>query len=211
MGDIFAVLELVRVRLNESLRDAVAGADDWVILSNVMEPDGVPYDEAKDKVVMFLANIQYETSISTYNRNKPVGNEKYAIVPPPLYINLYVLFMANFFNRNYAEGLALISRVISFFQQYPVFNHQNLPSLDPSIDKLTFEMVNLDEVGLNYLLGLVGSKYLPTAYYKLRLIPFQTDAMQAEVPAAQGLRAPGSPRDLRASKTDSDPDDGAGG
>ncbi|MEM9596575.1 MAG: DUF4255 domain-containing protein [Acidobacteriota bacterium] len=210
MGNIFTVLELVRSRLNESIRDVADGADDWVILSNIVEPGGAPYDEAKDKVVMFLANIQHETSISTYQRNKPVGNETYASVPAPLYINLYVLFMANFFNRNYAEGLSLISRVISFFQQNPVFTHQSLPSLDPSIDKLTFEMVNLDEVGLNYLLGLVGCKYLPTTYYKLRMIPFQTDAMEAEVPAVQGLRAPGSPRAVSGPATDGDSDPKAG-
>ena len=40
---------------------------------------------------MFLANIQHETTISTYNRTMPVKGNQYAIVAPPLYIDLFVV------------------------------------------------------------------------------------------------------------------------
>src|SRR5436853_173538 len=116
---------------------------------------------------MFLANIQHETAISTYNSTVPAkSGGGYVVVTPPLYIDLFVLFYANFLNNNYREGLGIISRTISFFQQNPWFTHANLPDLDPIIDKLTLEMTNLDVTDLNYLMGLMGTKYLPSVYYK---------------------------------------------
>jgi len=196
MAVIGTTLELVRMKLNEFFRNADPKEEDWVILSNVVDYAGSAYEEAKDKVVMFLANIQHETAISTYNSTVPAKNgEGYVVVTPPLYVDLFVLFYANFYDKNYREGLGMISRTISFFQQNPWFTHANLPDLDPIIDKLTFEMTNLDVTDLNYLMALIGTKYLPSAYYKVRMIPFRSDAMQAETPALKGVKTPGEPAD----------------
>ena len=38
-------------------------------------------------------------------------------------------------------------------------------------------------------MGLLGTKYLPSVYYKVRLLPFQSDAMSSTTPAAQGSNA----------------------
>lgn len=203
MGKIRQALVLVRNKLNEYFRNTRSGTEDWVILSNLLDHENQLYEATRDKLVMFLANITHETTISTYNRNVPVSGDRYAVVSAPLYIDLYVLFLANFYDKNYVEGLGVISETIGFFQQNPYFNHNNLPALDPDIDKLTFEMVNLDVTDLNYLMGLAGTKYLPSVYYKVRMIPFQSGAMQAEVPAAQGVQTPSDVadrplRDLRA-------------
>ena len=192
LGAIQTTLELIRQRLNEFFRNANPPEEDWVILSNIVDHAGQLYEPTRDKVVMFLANIQYETAISTYNRTTPIKGDQYAVVAPPLYIDLFVLFLANFFDKNYREGLDMIARTISFFQQNPWFTHDNLPGLDPAIDKLSFEMTNLDVNGVNYLMGMVGTKYLPSVFYKVRMIPFVSDAIQGEVPAVQGVEAPGS-------------------
>ena len=191
MSEIRGTLEQVRKRLNEFLWTASPRQDDWVILSDIVDQSGQPIQEAQEKVVMFLAGIQKETAVSTYNPNVPVAGNRYAVVAPPLYIDLFILFYANFSGKNYAEGLSAIQRTITFFQQNLWFTHDNLPGLDARIDKLTFEMTNLDPTDLNYILGLTGAKYLPSVYYKVRMIPFESDAMQAQVPAAQGVQAPG--------------------
>ena len=91
-------------------------------------------------------------------------------------IAMLVLFYANFSEQNYAEGLSLISKTLSFFQQTPWFTHANLPELDPGIDKLAFELMNLDLAELNLLFGMMGARYLPSVYYKVRVVPFQTGA-----------------------------------
>lgn len=196
MANIKTTLELVRQKLNESFRNADPREnEDWVILSDIADHEGRLHEEARNKIVMMLVNIQHETVVSTYTSTAPAGNNKYSIVSPPLYIDVFILFFANFYDKNYPEGLEMISRTIGFFQQNLWFTHQSLPGLDPIIDKLTFEITNLDLVDLSYLMGMIGAKYLPSVYYKVRMIPFKGDSIQGEVPAVQGLQAPGEPAD----------------
>lgn len=190
MNLIQDTLELIRQRLNEYFQAADPAKEDWVILSNVMDQNGHAYEPARNKVVIFLATIQQDTTISTWNVTTPASGRKFAVLQPPVYINLFVLFFANFSGQNYPQGLGMISRTIQFFQENPSFDHQNLPGLPTPIDKLAFEFTNLDEVGTNYLMGLAGVKYLPSVYYKVRMIPFRSDAIQQQVPAAQGYRVP---------------------
>lgn len=195
MSDIRATLEAVRRRLNEFMRAAEPREDDWVVLSNLVDTDGKPVERAQNRVVMFLAGIQKETMVSTYTAAVPSGGQSYAIVAPPLYVDLYVLLLANFQDAVYAEGLSAISLVISFFQQNPSFTPDSLPALPPDIDRLSWDLVNLDAPGMNYLMGLAGVKYLPSAYYRLRVLPFQAGAIQREEPAVEGMQTPGEPAD----------------
>jgi hypothetical protein len=74
---------------------------------------------------------------------------------------------------------------VSFFQQTPFFTHETLPDLDTAIDKITLELVNLDLTQTNHLMGMAGLKYLPAVLYRLRMIPFQSDAIAGVVPPAR--------------------------
>jgi hypothetical protein len=173
MAMIQTTLELIRGKLNDRLLVEDPRHEDAVILSNIVDLNGEPFPDAQNKVVMCLANIQREEMISTYQRAVPAaGGEAMKVVPPPLYIDLFVLFYANYEGRNYPEGLGVISRTIAFFQQNPVFTRDILPTLDGRIDKLQLEITNLDLDGLHCLLGNMGAKYLPSVYYKVRMIPF---------------------------------------
>src|SRR5829696_6924554 len=129
------VLQLIQKQVNAFLQNVDVPGDQWVIVSNVVNHEGRPYEDAKGKIVMFLANITHETTVSTYNstaRAKSSGG--YVVLQPPLYIDLFVLFFANFYDQQYSDGLRMISRVIEFFQQNPIFTHDIMPALDPSID-----------------------------------------------------------------------------
>lgn len=195
MTDIRTTLEMVRRRLNEFIRAAEPRREDWVILSNLVDPEGRPVEAARNKLVMFLAGIHRETVVSTYNAAVPVGESGYAVVPPPLYVHLHVLLTANFHDANYTEGLGMISLAIAFFQQYPTFTPDSLPGLPDAIERLSWEMANLDPLNLSYVVGLTGAKYLPSVYYKVRLLPFQTGAMKGREAPVRGLRTPGGPGD----------------
>ena len=198
MSDIRKTLEAVRRRLNESLHSVLPRSEDWVVLSNFVDHEGRPCESARDKLVMFLANVKHETVISTYNRHAPIRDNRYAALAPPVYIDLFLLFSANFWDKSYPEGLEILSLAISFFQQNPCFTRDALPSLPAGVEKLAFEIANLDLTELNYLVSMAGTKYLPSVFYKVRTIPFSGDAMQAVVPAAQGVRAPGQPESASA-------------
>lgn len=193
------ILGQVQGRLNEYCRTAVVAPEDWVVLSNIVEQDGTPLDSVRNKIVMFLANIQHDTTIGSWNPAKPLNSSTYGIIPPPLYINLYVLFYANFSGRNYPQGIDMISLVLQFFQANPYFTHDNLPDLPPQVEKIAFEISNLDPMGLNYLMGLAGTKYLPSAYYRVRMIPLSSDTLQQQVPAASGYSVTPEPVDQQSS------------
>jgi hypothetical protein len=196
MNIIQTSLTLIRDRLNEYFQAADPSPDAWVTLSNIVEQNGQMLDSTRNKIVIFLANIQQDTTISTWNPAKPVAGAKFVLVPPPLYVNLYLLIYANFGGHNYPQGVGMISKAIQFFQENPYFTHRNLPGLPTAVDQLAFELTNLDAVGLSYLMGLAGVKYLPSLYYKVRTFPFQSDVVQQQAPAAQGYAVPGAPSGL---------------
>jgi hypothetical protein len=190
MDLIGKVLELIRQKLDEYFKVADSRAEEWVILSNIVDQEGRMFAAAKDKIVMMLVNIKHETVISTYTAAAKSRTSAYQVVPAPIYIDLYVLFFANFYDDNYRQGLAMISRTISFFQQNPWFNAANMPDLPPAIDRLTMEISNLDLLEVNYLMGLIGAKYLPSIYYKLRMLPFTSEAILGVVSPVEGPASP---------------------
>lgn len=156
--------------------------DGWLTLTSLVGHNGALNQNASDKIVMCVYNITRETTVNTYQRNMAASqNERpsdaYAIVNPPLFLDVHLMFMANFAESKYGDGLAVLSRLISFFQQAPYFNRDNAPQLAPEIDKLTLEFENLNPVDVNYVMGMLGTRYLPSAFYKLRMIPFKGTAM----------------------------------
>ncbi len=190
MAIIDGTLELIRARLNDSLQNRDRRDEDWVSLSNIVDVDGKPFEGAVNRVVMCLINIADEKMISTYNAARRGKDGEFAQVPPPLYIDLYLAFVANFYNHQYRAGLAALSLTISYFQQNPWFTRDTLPPLDPAIDKINLEFVNLGPVDVNYVMGMLGIKYLPSVFYKLRLLPFTAGPMGAKILPVGGFSAP---------------------
>jgi len=186
MDLIRTVLELIRQRVNQAFSNLDARVEDWVILSNLTDQDRQLFAATKDKVVMVLTNIKHETVVSTYSPTVRTKTSSYAVVPPPLYIDLFILFYANFYDDNYRQGLAMISRTISYFQQNPWFDASTMPDLPPGVGKLTLEITNLDLLELNYLMGMLGVSYLPSVFYKLRMLPFTGERIEGVTPAVGG-------------------------
>lgn len=186
MASIKGVMEIICRLANEYLQNLNDRPDDWVVLTSIVDHDGSLNESARDKVVCNVYNITRENVISTYSPTMR-GQDSFAVIQPPIYIDLHLMFMANFTNQRYPDGLEAISRIISFFQQNPWFNHSNAPDLDPEIEKITLELESLSPVDVNYIMGMLGTKYFPSAFYKLRMLPFASTAMQARTyPVAGG-------------------------
>ena len=181
--------ELIRNRLNAFLGSVDPGSDGWVVLANLVDHEGKPFPGADNKIVMFLGNVEYE-SMSMPARTAQLNGTMYTSTAAPRLINVWMMFFANFYNQRYGDGLDMLSRTISFFQQYPRFTHDSDPAMDPRIEKLTVEMVNLDFTQLNYVMSMIGAKYLPMVCYKLRMIPFTSEAIQGTVPAVRRAGPP---------------------
>jgi len=178
-------LTVIQKLSNQYLQNLDRRGDDWVVLTNIVEHDGTINEHSRDKIVMAVYNITKENVISTYTPARP-GGDSFAVVQPPIYIDVHLMFMANFTGKTYVDGLAAISRLISYFQQNPWFTQSNAPDLGPEINKITLELESLGAVEANCIMGMLGTKYLPSVYYKLRMLPFAAPAMQARTFPARG-------------------------
>src|SRR5271165_184365 len=117
-------LETIRKLANARMENLDQRNDDWVVLTSLVDHDGSLNQSASDKIVMTVYNITRETVFSSYKTTmsaKPpsTAGDAFAVVSPPLYINVHLMFMANFTEAHYTDGLSALSRLISYFQQTP--------------------------------------------------------------------------------------------
>ena len=162
----------------------------WVVPCNVSEISDPNSEIPIGKLTMSLVNIEEERTINNninYSRQKQSLN--FAFKNPPVYLNLFVLFAANSANGsssasgdNYYIGLKKISQLIQFFQYQSVFTPQNTPSLvNTGIEELIFDLKTLSFQDLNNLWGVMGSKYLPSVLYKVRMLCISEDFVEGTV------------------------------
>ena len=157
--------------IRKEVNNYLAVDDTDVIIGNIHE------FKEKDSHGLFLslANIQEEITLkntSHYIRQNNTVHYK----QPPVYINLYLLFAANF--TNYSSSLQRISQTIELFQSKPVFEASNQAPANPfpsDLEKLIFDFHNLNLEQLNHLWGILGGAYFPSVLYKVRLVRVQRD------------------------------------
>ncbi len=168
----------VTARLNESLRARFGVQDDLVVASGLQEPDGSAVPEVANKMVVFLVNVERDTLPL---RQRPVtGGPRAMQERPPVFLNLMLMFAANFGGNNYREALKLLAGTIAFFQSQPVFDPASSPGLDPRFERLTMEIENLDSAQLSHLWSILGSRYLPSALYRLRMVTIDEAQVTAQ-------------------------------
>ena len=136
------------------------------------------------KLALTLVNIEKDTmpyrqrDLSGVRSGPDAG---LAVYSAPLYLNLYVMLAADP-QGDYDGALKKISLAINFFQLHPVFDHQTNPDLDPGIEKLILDIANLGLHDLHNVWGLLGGKYLPSVFYKVRMVVVDANAMLRSVP-----------------------------
>lgn len=157
-------------------------------MSNIAEQDGTLAPNINNKLVVFLVNIERDTTSSRY-QGGPRGYELSASSYPPVYLNLYVMVAGNFGGGNYPEALKFLSNAVSFFQRQPVFDHQTTPDMDKRIDKLVLEIENLNIQDLSSMWGVLGGKYLPSVLYKVRMVSFEAGDILSQLSPIKGFLA----------------------
>jgi hypothetical protein len=139
------VLSLILDELNLFLTARFAGSELRAVLSDLVQQDGTPPPQIENKLVLSLVNIERETGLN---------------------LNLYLRVAANFASADYIESLQFLSAALEFFQDRPVFTA-------PGMERLNVQMLNLTIQDLHSLWSISGSKYLPSAFYKLRMATTQ--------------------------------------
>ena len=132
-----------------------------------------------NKVVMSLVNVQQDKtyrSVETFETRSDGTAER---VQPPVMVNLYLLFIANF--SDYDEAMKAIAQVMSFFQHRPTFPYASIPALAALEGRLSVELTSMSLEQVNHLWGALGSKYMPSVLYKVGLFDLRDRQVEAEV------------------------------
>lgn len=172
---IHNVLTVVTDQLNEHIRNELHMQEDMVVMNSLLDIKGDVNVQVENRVCVFLQNIEEERMA------KNGGFQANAGQAVSMRFNLYLVVAAHFPDPNYREALRFISHVIDFFQGKPVFDRGNSPTLSPRIERLTFEFVNQDFVGLNNLWSSIGAKYIPSIVLKVRMLTFNQGVIQDDV------------------------------
>jgi hypothetical protein len=180
---LYKALSFLTTELNEYLRRAYQLQEDRAVLSAHVTPEGTVATGIVNKVSVSLVNLAPESTVRNMQPER-VGNGELRL-NPAVKLNLWVLFAANF--SDYEESLKFLSSTLAFFQGRPVFTPQNSPRLDRTFDRLVLELENMTYHELSNLWGVLGSKYTPSAVYKVKLVTIQDGAVQDRTPAVTGL------------------------
>jgi hypothetical protein len=173
MAMLQTILDRLRARLEAALQISEARTEPWVALTNPVDPDGRVAESARNKMVMVLVGLQSDPALGALPRTTAAA----ARAAPPLHLNALVMLIANFSGSDYATGLGMLSRTITFFHQNPVFIPDPLPGLPP--DNIVLDFVNIDLAQTRDLAGMLGLTYLPSALYRMRSLTFSSDAQPA--------------------------------
>jgi len=174
---IFEALTLVLAQLNQHIHqadDSPSGSTDPVILGNISQLDNPSIStNLENKVVLTLVNLSEEATLKndqTYTRTSS-GHINYH--NPPIYLNLHLLFSANY--TNYDTALKRLTQVIIFFQGKnkftPASSTGSLQNISPVADiTLTIDLMSLNLEEVNHMWGFLGGKQLPSVVFCGRLV-----------------------------------------
>jgi hypothetical protein len=180
------------ILLREELRNYLAAKGDTtdVILENIGLLETNDATNLQQRIVISLVNVEEESTLKNSKHYLRSGSSVAEYSNNPVYLNLYLLFTANYTGgdspkNNYLQSLQNLSFVISFFQsrnhfsiggsQVPqllsFFNEQDMLYLPDLMDmKLTTELYTLTFEQINHLWGSLGGRQAPFAMYKARLV-----------------------------------------
>ncbi len=135
---------------------------------------------------MSLINIEEERVFKDQRTSFTNADGLTEHMNPDLRLNLYILIAANYQDSvasgtsvDYKEGLKQLSYVISFFQAKNVFTKDSTPKLaETSIEKLVVELYSYSFEQLNNFWSVLGTHYMPSVLYKVRVITIQEKILQ---------------------------------
>jgi len=157
------------------VRDYLGVQDTEVMVGNVQ----VLKEGNNRGAYISLINVEEESTLKNgehYIRQ----NNQVRYKEPPVFVNLYVLCAFDF--ENYNTSLLRLNQTTELFQNKRMFslaNQRPTNQFPTSLEKLIFDYYNLSFEQLNHLWGVLGSPYLPSLYYKVRMVKIQANVTVA--------------------------------
>lgn len=136
---------------------------------------------APGQILISLIKVEQERVLMAQTRIERDEDGHVAYLrEPELKLNLHVLIAADY--SQHFEALRALSSIVTFFQARRRFNPTTNSSLDPRIEQLTVELEDIDYEQQNQIWGALGTNYLPSVIYRIRLVTIQ--AAEREVDGA---------------------------
>lgn len=153
--------------------------DNVVAMQSVIAPDGNLTVSDINHITVMLAGLDEERREGKRPHYQPTDDKQFIKLNPPIELDLFLLFIAH--KKDYGTALRDLSSVISFFQANPVFDEEKFPSLNSGvhepdkkpwqlIERLSFTLHTLSFEQQNNLWAMLGSKYIPSVVYKMKMI-----------------------------------------
>ena len=127
----------------------------------------VPLDTAR----LALFQVDEERAMREPLPERLLIGGREVVMPPPLKLNLVVLFAGRF--QQYDQALRTLSHVLTFFHAHPVFTPADSPGLPEGMDRLSADLLSFGPEQLNQMWSCFGAKHLPCVVYRLRMVVLQ--------------------------------------
>lgn len=197
---IRTALEFIKKQLDayvvERENDAANYSQSNVVeLQSIVAPDGTLLAVDANHITIMLAGLEEERREGKRPYYVPTEDKQFLRLNPPVELDLFVLFIAH--KKDYGTALRDLSSVVSFFQANPVFDEEKYPSLNSSvqdplikpwqlIDRLVFTLHSLSFEQQNNLWAMLGSKYIPSVVYKMKMLTvFETRGKEKTPPITE--------------------------
>lgn len=129
-----------------------------------------------------LVGVEEERTVREQMPESVYVDGRRVMLEPPIKLNLVVVFAARI-GTSYLDTLRYLSYVITCFQAHPAFTPEEFPGLDPAIERLAPELLSYGPEQLNQMWAYIGTKYLPSVAYRVRMVVLQDVAPRGvEVP-----------------------------
>jgi len=167
-------LGFLKDQLNASLKEAFAAdgseAEKDLVLfvdGDKMDPLSFPSGAAS----ILLVNVEQEKTMrradpfrgaAADNPNTPVR------INPEIRLVLSVLFAARF--KQYEVGLKILSGIVQFFQEHPVFRGSDAAPLPSGIKRLAVEQASLPLAAQNEIWSALRTTYHPSVLYRVSML-----------------------------------------
>lgn len=142
---------------------------------NVIETGSLADDQGKwafkDALRLALVAVEEERTIREQLPERVLIDGSHVLLEPALKVNFVVVFAARL--GNYDDSLRYLSYVMTFFQAHPAFSPDEFPGLDARIERLAPEMLSYGPEQLNQMWAYIGTKYLPSVAYRVRMVVLQ--------------------------------------
>ena len=175
---IYQSMSLLKEELTAFIQSLGSQETEPVLLGNIGLLETDEGKDLKEAIVMSLVNVEEESALKNMQRVARTEGDKIVYENPSVFLNLYLLFTANW-PENYDNAIKRLSTVIKFFQWRSTFTLDNSTVFaakanldDPDLQqfKLVVDMYTLTFEQINHLWGSLGGKQIPFVMYKVRLI-----------------------------------------